>query len=932
MSQTLTYVIGGDRRVNVGNIQDFKVDFGNDNQNWVQARQFERGMRQVFVNVVNEDNTPFDLTGCNVWFEGLLPKTANGDFRVIDSDGYVPLDPSSGKFRFDMPGQAFTVAGSYRQAFFRIVKNGNSVTTLEFDLDVLADKVIDGLVPKDWIGPFETIADQLVDDLQKHTDAADKIVADFQQKVTDLVNQLNQQGSTTTSMLVELQNRITALETQIKQDDLFTQGQMDKLLGALSDFKMPGTTVADKINGEFEGRGVNVKWFGAVGDGTTDDTNAIKSAIAFCTDLNGETDGEHSYHHNTVYFPFGKYYVSGTNIEISNVTLKGEDKYSSIIVSDQPDAVFSIKMHTTIEHLGFEDSMKANSTGTDTNKMLTIRNSGDNTTAYFGIRLQDLFFRGQEGVTGPTSANQSGIWMLDCIYLDLDNKGVWDLKIDDISCNYVHSGITINTKNGGWLTGSYFNNVLVRGFSGWHTAVISDNNTARQVSQNVFSNLTAEVLYQTAVNAIGFIVSGVGNDWENLDLFSDGTFSGHAIQLKYYGSGDPKMPSLATGSSANNAFWGGTLEGDIDDPDGIRELQSFHNLRLQLKDKYGNGQQVNVNNQTHINLMASDTIAKMLDYKSMISLAKTASAVNGSDQYGKYLEITTGSDVTTWDLLFTEPEKVQETITAGDYSLGVKFQKMTQSSEIIGGFIAMGGKPSLSNDLVGRYTNPSIDGDLSVTSWVYRYDTDYIASLPTDSHVMDRLVFSIAANSKVRLYDAYLSGGRVIDFGRVTQNNTTNTQVDSGGCNYIQSGNSYWLQSDSPVTNQAVNSHGFTIDTNDIQWMRGKNVVISVDMSITGYDATNVTGRYAASLILDITFEDGSTISTATGPVNVSQSLIFDRYSMYLKLPNKVITSARATLTTPSGFTATYYRIGDVMLESGTIAHDYISYTAGKDN
>lgn len=227
MSQTLTYTIGSDRRALVDNIQDFKVDFGDDNQNWVQARQFERGMRQVFVNVVNEDSTPFDLTGCNVWFEGLLPKTANGGFRVIDSDGYVPLDPSAGKFRFDMPGQAFTVAGSYRQAFFRIVKNGDSVTTLEFDLDVLADKVIDGLVPKDWIGPFEQIADQLVDDLQKHTDAADKIISDSQQKVTDLVNQLNQQGTTTTSMLTELQNRITDLEAKIKQDGLFTQAEAD---------------------------------------------------------------------------------------------------------------------------------------------------------------------------------------------------------------------------------------------------------------------------------------------------------------------------------------------------------------------------------------------------------------------------------------------------------------------------------------------------------------------------------------------------------------------------------------------------------------------------------------------------------------------------------------------------------------------------------
>ncbi len=240
MSQTLTYVMGADNRALVDNVQDFHIDWNEQrNDNWITARQWEDGMRQVFVNIKNQDGTPFDLTGCNVWFEGFLPKSAKGDFRVIDDEGYVPIDESAGKFRFDMPKQAFPLAGSYRQAFFRILKNGNSVTTLEFDLKVLADKVVTGLVPRDWISPFERIADELMQSFKDHTAQADKVLNDhianadkvlndFQNKVTDLVNELNRQGSATTSMLNGIQNRIAELEDKIKRDDLVTKPQLDE--------------------------------------------------------------------------------------------------------------------------------------------------------------------------------------------------------------------------------------------------------------------------------------------------------------------------------------------------------------------------------------------------------------------------------------------------------------------------------------------------------------------------------------------------------------------------------------------------------------------------------------------------------------------------------------------------------------------------------
>ena len=227
MSQTLTYVIGQDRRPHVDNVQDFKVNFDGSNTNWVQARQYERSMRQVFVNIKNEDGTPLDLTGCNVWFEGLLPKNSAGDFRVIDDKGYVALDPTAGRFRFDMPGHAFTVAGSYRQAFFRILKDGNSITTLEFDLDVLADKVIDGLVPRTYISPFEDLYDQLVKILDNADGKLQDKLTEWNNKLQNLFNSLNKMGIETQTLLQTLQGRITTLEEKIKQNGLFTQAEAD---------------------------------------------------------------------------------------------------------------------------------------------------------------------------------------------------------------------------------------------------------------------------------------------------------------------------------------------------------------------------------------------------------------------------------------------------------------------------------------------------------------------------------------------------------------------------------------------------------------------------------------------------------------------------------------------------------------------------------
>ncbi|WP_426422357.1 BppU family phage baseplate upper protein [Pediococcus acidilactici] len=226
MSMYLTFTIGKDKRNLVDDITDFHIDKETStNPQWLQARQNEDGMRQVFVTVKNEDGSPFNLTGCNYWFQGKLP---DGIHKIIDAKHGVTLDAQNGKFRFDMPKQAFAVAGSYVQAFFRIVRDGESITTLEFDLTVLADLVYNDLVPSDYITPFEDLYFKLKDYIVKANGDFDAAMAQWKKDVANLITELNADVSGINLTITEIKTQLSALEEKIKADGLLTVAEFEK--------------------------------------------------------------------------------------------------------------------------------------------------------------------------------------------------------------------------------------------------------------------------------------------------------------------------------------------------------------------------------------------------------------------------------------------------------------------------------------------------------------------------------------------------------------------------------------------------------------------------------------------------------------------------------------------------------------------------------
>jgi hypothetical protein len=93
---------------------------------------------------------------------------------------------------------------------------------------------------------------------------------------------------------------------------------------------------------------INIKWFGAIGDGKTDDTKAIQKAINAIYNLNKPVNisGGWLLGSGVVYFPSGDYKISDKIIIKDNISLLGENKNTVRINSSVPIAFTNIEGET----------------------------------------------------------------------------------------------------------------------------------------------------------------------------------------------------------------------------------------------------------------------------------------------------------------------------------------------------------------------------------------------------------------------------------------------------------------------------------------------------------------------------------------------------------------------------------------------------------
>src|SRR5699024_3619985 len=116
--------------------------------------------------------------------------------------------------------------------------------------------------------------------------------------------------------------------------------RLDQQIGKNTDFRPFETdnSFMSRVFNEMKERSVNVKWFGAVGDGITDDSKAFQDAIDYVNSIDyvykDEDMSLHAGGSVEVKIPYGKYVInkSLTNFP-RNLIISGEN---SVIVSTDP--------------------------------------------------------------------------------------------------------------------------------------------------------------------------------------------------------------------------------------------------------------------------------------------------------------------------------------------------------------------------------------------------------------------------------------------------------------------------------------------------------------------------------------------------------------------------------------------------------------------
>jgi trimeric autotransporter adhesin len=282
---------------------------------------------------------------------------------------------------------------------------------------------------------------------------------------------------------------------------------------------------------------INVKNYGATGNGSTDDTTAIQNAI-------------NANRFRTIYFPAGQYLVSSLTIT-TGITLLGDDSYASAIYSTSltGDVInYTSDTPLNVSNLTFTSSTTTRTSGA----YITINSSGDNGKSRITNCQFISSYIGLNFVTASDWVVTSCYWSDYSVGIQVQNT----VNIDSgdscvTSCTFSSSigGISIAQYSSGGLkiVGNKFLNATYHYLGQFVTGAGSSSTSILVIAGNSFEGATsASVALNTSSNSFSQ-VNVTGNQFSLVTSGTKGFLSnGTSLSNVFIGANEFSMNNGAT--------------------------------------------------------------------------------------------------------------------------------------------------------------------------------------------------------------------------------------------------------------------------------------------------------------------------------------------------------------------------------------------------
>lgn len=257
--------------------------------------------------------------------------------------------------------------------------------------------------------------------------------------------------------------------------------------------------------------------FGAVGDGVTDDTDAINRALfqIYCREVNPQI-------RRSLYFPAGVYRVTSSINIPPYATLYGEGNDNSVIAMDDGVADYVARTADSLQQTG----INIGNAGATPPQNITIANMGfthlDPTGSVFMVQDANNITFKNVGIRGTSTASQLTTDSNGSIGISLSSNVSFpceQIVFDGcIFSGLVYAMYSNNYTKGVTITNSYLTN-LFQGIVIGQGIVTNGGPTGTRITENVFDLICAEAIIfgqylTTALNASGHnIFYDVGNEF-----------------------------------------------------------------------------------------------------------------------------------------------------------------------------------------------------------------------------------------------------------------------------------------------------------------------------------------------------------------------------------------------------------------------------------